>query len=239
MDRLDISSGMIMNRKAVKIPGGRINLFVKESSESKGQRKHLFSDIFSGIIDKAEGIENPWILKRILNLSNSWLGETFGNRFIRRTGMRLKDGNIHFDSVTIKGKKAEYADMAIRAATLGKRYIFLFPLIVLVIYALIVITSSGIRSGLNSMGTTMKYSFMAAFVIIFGLVLISLAPWLLIDIPVKDTMIVLMVEKAISMILLYTTAPLAAAMFALSVIGSIIARLTREKKDNREDISES
>ncbi len=229
-ERLDVSSGMFLNRRVIKIPGSTVNLYIQEKNKNAGEKKHLLGDVFSGVIDSTEGLKNPWILKRIFNLSNSWLGETFGNRFIKRTGMRLEDGNIKISPVIVKGKAAEAADSAIRIMSIGRKYLFLFPALLIIIYSLIIITGKTVLSGINAAGRTMKYSFMIAFIAMFGIALLSIAPGLVMNIPVEDAVIQLIAEKAVSTILVYTMVPMSAAAFVLSVTGSIMVRISRKVK---------
>ncbi len=229
VEKLNVSSGMVLNREAVKLPGCKINLYVKDNAKSN-KSQHLFSDVFVNIVDKTPDINNPWVIKRILNLSNNWIGETFGNRIIKKTGIRLEDGNINMDAITVKGKGAKTIDRAFKILTFLKKYLVFIPLFPILLYLLVAITGDSMRQGLKSMGSVIKNSFMLAFLVTFSILLVSLAPGLIFDIPIENTMVLLIAEKVISTTAIYFFGVLSVLLFALSMVGSIIAKIFGEKK---------
>ncbi len=233
VEKLDTESGMVLNREVIKFPGCKINLHVPEKGKASSTKNHLFSDVFVKIVDSTPGVRNPWIIKRILNLSNNWLGETLGNRIIKRTGIRLEDGNIFLNAVTIRGKSAQVIDKALKVLSLLNKYLLLIPLILAIFYFLVVITGDTLKLGLGSMGSVIKYSFMIAFLLVFSALLISLAPGLILDIPIDNTMALLVTEKVISTTSMYFLGILSALLFALSVLGAFIMRVFGINKNKK------
>ena len=224
--RLDIKSGRIENTRIVKIPALSISLYTDFEEKGKTRRRHIFSEIIPSVIDSVPNLSNPWLLKKIFTLSDSWIAEAAGRSVIEKYGLTIKNGRISSEEIVMRGKKAQMAEYLMIAASYGKYSLYLFPALIFILIASLLFTGKTGKEGMRRIGIILKYSSAASAVIFITGIIISMKPLMLLPhMKILDNvMIKEITERIIFTSGLYFLIPAVALFLIISAAGSYILK---------------
>lgn len=224
--RFDIDSGMIENRRVVKLPPLRISLRVKTED---GAERHLLSEVFVKSIGTIPGLSNPWIITGIFSMSDSWLIEKYARAKLRSVDMTISNGVISSGGpITLKGSPAVIIEYAMLFMTYGKYLKYITPAIILFLIFTIFLAAQDKKTGARFSGKALKYQAYIFIIFSSAAVITALKPSLFLPgfgtDPVSDVLKESMLFAAASHFFI----PLILIFTVIMLAGIILCRLGRD-----------
>lgn len=128
----------------VRFPAITISMWVNEDENGVVRSRHLLSDIFVDEIRKMNNLQNRGLFITMFKFADTGLGEFFGRRFLKDTGIKIDNGLIYMDNLVLEDESAETVATVMKVATLSQYLIYVVPGILL-LYLLILFFSSAER----------------------------------------------------------------------------------------------
>jgi hypothetical protein len=228
--RLDVESGMIENVKKIKLPPLVLSLRVKVNENGIEKEKNLLSEVFVEKIRETPGLKSPWVLTQIFKLSDSWVAETAGNTFLKDAGLNMSGGVIRSDPIVISGEKAENFEKVMMVLSIAEYTPYAAAGAVLFFILILFIIAPEKRTGLRFAGFVVKYPSVIIVIAGIAVIIASIKPGLMIPQIINDPVNSAFFDKIAFTTALHLFAPLTAVFFVLSIIGGLLRRLGREKK---------
>jgi hypothetical protein len=229
VQRFDIESGMIENRKIVKLPPLKLSLRVNVDEGGVSRERHLLSEVFVKNIGSIQGLENPWVITKIFSMSDSWLIEKYARSKLKDAGMTIENGIIKSSGpIIIKGKAAEITEYAMLFFTYGKYLKYITPGIILFFIFAIFIAAPDKKTGAGFAGIVLKYPAYIIIIISASAVVISFKPSFILTgfgtDPVTDTIM----ESLFSAAAVHIFIPLIICFTVIMLTGIILCKLGRK-----------
>ncbi|PKL15598.1 MAG: hypothetical protein CVV49_20610 [Spirochaetae bacterium HGW-Spirochaetae-5] len=228
--RLNVESGMIENVKKIKLPPLVLSLRVKVNENGIEKEKNLLSEVFVEKIRETPGLKSPWVLTQIFKISDSWVAEAAGNTFLKDAGLSMSGGVIRSDAIVISGEKAVHFEKIMMVLSMAKYIPYAAAGAVLFFILVLFIVAPEKRTGLRFAGFVVKYPSVLIVIAGIAVIIASIKPGLMIPQIVNDPVNSAFFDKVAFTTALHLFAPLTAVFFALSLIGGLLRRLGREKK---------
>lgn len=135
-DRLSIARGKVGAARKVKLPPIIISLWVEEEVHGIRQKRHLLSQVFVDRIKKMEGLNQKASFIKIFKFSETGLAERIGRKYLKKSGITLKNGIIKINPIILEGSSARAFETAMLVVTHGMyvRYILLGVVVLLLIF---------------------------------------------------------------------------------------------------------
>ncbi len=177
VQRFDIDSGMIENRKIIKLPPLKINLKVKVNEGGMQRERHLLSEVFVKSIGSIQGLSNPWVITKIFSMSDSWLIEKYARSKLKTADMTIDNGTISSNGpIVIKGTGADIIEYAMLFLTYGVYLKYITPGIIFLFILLIFLSAPDIKTGARFTGNVLKYPSYLAILASFAALVIAFKP---------------------------------------------------------------
>ncbi len=226
VQRFDIESGMIENRKILKLPPLKLSLRVKVDEGGVSRERHLLSEVFVKSIGSIQGLENPWVITKIFSMSDSWLIEKYARSKLKDAKMTIENGVINSSGpIIIKGKAAEITEYAMIFFTYGKYLKYLTPGIILFFIFTIFIAAPDKKTGSRFAGKILKYPAYIIIIMSTAAVVISFKPSFILpgfgSDPITDTI----KESVMFAGATHTLIPLIICFALIMFAGMILCRL--------------
>jgi len=125
----------------VRFPEITISLWVQDDNAGVTRSRHLLSDIFVNEIRNMNNLQNRGLFITMFKFSDTGLGEFFGRRFLKKTGIKINNGLIYLDNFVLEDESAEIVASVMKIATWSQYLIYVVPAI-LILYLLILFFSS-------------------------------------------------------------------------------------------------
>lgn len=228
--RMDVETGTIETVKKIKLPPLLLSLKVKVKDSGIEREKNLLSEVFVEKIRETPGLKSPWILTQIFKLSDSWVAEAAANSVLKGKGFKLNDGVITSDEIVLSGKTAEIFEKAMIVLSYAKYAPFVAGGAVLLFVVLLLITAGDIKSGMRTSGFVLKYPSVLIVIAGIAVIIASIKPGLMIPQIVNDPVNSAFIDKIAFTTALHLFAPLTIVFFVLSIVGGILLKFGKKKK---------
>ncbi len=229
--RLNIESGMIENVKKVSIPPLSVSLRVKVIENGIEKEKNLLSEVFVEKIRETPGLKSPWVLTQIFKLSDSWISEKAGNSILRDAGLSMSDGIIKSGAIVLSGDKAEKFEKTMMIFSAAKYAPFASAGAVLLFVFLLIITAPDKKKGMRASGFVLKYPSVIIVIAGIAVIIASIKPGLMIPQIVNDPVNSAFLDKVAFTTALHLFTPITVIFLIIYLIGGILLRLGKRKKE--------
>lgn len=177
VQRFDIDSGMIENRKVIKLPPLNLSLKVKVNEGGIQKDRHLLSEVFVKSIGSIQGLNNPWVITKIFSMSDSWLIEKYARSKLKTADMTIENGVVSSGGpIIIKGAAADIIEYAMLFLTYGNYLKYITPGIIILFILFIFIAAPDKKTGARFTGNALKYPAYLAIIASFAALAISFKP---------------------------------------------------------------
>lgn len=222
VQRFDIDSGMIENRKVIKLPSLKLSLKVKVDEGGVLNERHLLSDVFVKSIGTIPGLNNPWAITKIFSMSDSWLIEKYARSKLKTADMTIENGVISSGGpIIIKGTAAEIVEYGMLFFTYGHYLKYITPGIIILFILFIFIAAPDKKTGARFTGIALKYPAYMAIIASFAALAFSFKPSFILPgfgtDPVADTI----KESIIFAAATHALIPLIISFFIIMIAGII------------------
>jgi len=226
--RLEIIEGIPQSTTKIILPPVTLDFNVKE--ENSEIKKNLFSEVFVDIIKSTPNLKSPWIMSKIFSMADSWLVEKIANSRLKEYNFTYSSGLLKSDEITVSGKNALILEKTMIALSLARWLPHITIAFLIIIFALIIISSSDIKHGAKSAALILNLSCGLASIVAIMIILISLVPGIFVPEAYENPVIYNFFLRTSTVIAVFIFGPLAGLFLLLSLSGGIIAKLLQAKK---------
>jgi hypothetical protein len=141
----------------VRFPEITISLWVKDENAGMTQSRHLLSDIFVNEIRNMNNLQNRGLFITMFKFADTGPGEFLGRRFLKKTGVKLKNGLIYVDNLILENDTAETVANIMKIATFSKHLVYVVPAFILLYISILFFSSVNRQKKIRSLQNILIY----------------------------------------------------------------------------------
>ncbi|MFW5752069.1 MAG: hypothetical protein ACOCW8_01895 [bacterium] len=212
----------------VRFPEITINLWIKNDNTGITPSRHLLSDIFVNEIRNMNNLQNRGLFITMFKFSNTGLGEFFGRRILRKTGIKINDGLIYLDNLVLEDDAAETVTLIMKIATYSKYLLYIIPAIILLYISILFFSSASRKKKIAGIKSILIYPSLLIIIISSAAILASRFvfnhyPQLITDITMQTY-----AKSLLFVISLHTFIPVIGVFGILLLAGLIIKKINHQ-----------
>ncbi|HPS57756.1 MAG TPA: hypothetical protein PK514_06580 [Spirochaetota bacterium] len=222
---LNIESGEIGSTKKVVLPPFELSFNVKTDENGIIKEKNIFSGLCVEMINATPGLKSPWVLTKIFSMADSWLAEKAAGSILKGLPVRYSDGVLKSQGpVILSGERAQMAEYLMIAMTAGRFFIFIGPVIAVMLVLMVFAAAPDRRSKWKIAGLSIEIP--SALMSALGIagIIVSAFPGYFFSIPVDDPAVRGFFEQGIFSTGLHFFIPVTLLFFILSVTGGFMRK---------------